>query len=503
MFKQYTELCYCIVVESPLDHKLPPQNIEAEQSILGGLMLEQDAWDEIADQVSEEDFYKPSHRKIFNAIKELHKHSQPTDLVTVSNKLLDTQQLEVVGGPAYLAEMIDLIPSTANITSYAKIVHEKSLLRKVISLSKEISDKAYSQDFVDVSSFVDELESKVFNIAEQKQVSGLIDSSDLVKASLEKLEELFANKGEVTGVSTGFVEMDEMTAGLHPGELVIVAARPSMGKTAFSLNIALSAALKEKKSVAYFSVEMGKEQMMIRMLAAEAKIQLGNLRVGQLDDRSWPRLINSAAALSDANIFIDDTAGISPFEIRAKARRLKAKHGLDLIMVDYLQLMSLKQKVESREREVSEISKMLKAIAKELQVPVIALAQLNRGVEGRSDRRPMLSDLRESGSIEQDADVICMLYREDYYDRDNPDIKGISEVIIGKQRNGPTGTVKLRWQAEYGLFSDLVDAPDAPMPTAPFENRPPAPQSHGGGGPGMPPDLPPPGSPPKNYAPGS
>ncbi|MCB9027365.1 MAG: replicative DNA helicase [Bdellovibrionaceae bacterium] len=485
-----------------MDLKIPPQNIEAEQSVLGGLMLEQEAWDEIADLINEDDFYKPSHKKIFAAIKDLNKQNHPTDLVTVSNLLMDKKQLDVVGGPSYLAEMIDLVPSTANIATYAKIVHEKSLLRKIISLSKEISDQAYAQEFVDVSSFMDELESKVFNLAEQKQVTGLIDSSDLVKASLEKLEELYANQGQVTGVPTGFVEMDEMTAGFHPGELIIIAARPSMGKTAFSLNVALGAALKEKKSVAYFSVEMGKEQMMIRMLAAQAKIPLGHLRVGQLDDRSWPRLINSAASLSDANIFIDDTAGISPFEIRAKARRLKAKHGLDLIMVDYLQLMSLKQKVESREREVSEISKMLKAISKELQIPVVALAQLNRGVEGRSDRRPMLSDLRESGSIEQDADVIMMLYREDYYDRDNPDIKGISEIIIAKQRNGPTGTVRLRWQAEYGLFSDFVDGPEAPMPTTPFEGASSNAMKRGGGGAlGMPPDLPPPGSPPKNYAP--
>ena len=490
-----------LILESHLEQKIPPQNIEAEQSVLGGLMLEQEAWDEVADLIGEDDFYKPSHKKIFNAIKNLNRINQPTDLVTVSNFLMDKKQLEVVGGPAYLAEMIDLVPSTANIATYAKIVHEKSLLRKVITLSKEISDQAYSQEFVDVSSLMDQIESKVFNLAEQKQVTGLVDSSDLVKASLEKLEELFAKQGQVTGVPTGFIEMDEMTAGLHPGELIIIAARPSMGKTAFSLNVALGAALKVKKSVAYFSVEMGKEQMMIRMLAAQAKIPLGHLRVGQLDDRSWPRLINSAAALSDANIFIDDTAGISPFEIRAKARRLKAKQGLDLIMVDYLQLMSLKQKVESREREVSEISKMLKAIAKELQIPVVALAQLNRGVEGRSDRRPMLSDLRESGSIEQDADVIMMLYREDYYDRDNPDIKGISEVIIAKQRNGPTGTVRLRWQAEYGLFSNLIDGPEAPIPATPFEGAKSHNKRHSGFGSGLPPDLPPPGSPPKNYAP--
>ena len=288
---------------------------------------------------------------------------------------------------------------------------------------------------------------------------------------------------------------------MHPGELTILAARPSMGKTALSLNIALHAAMKEKKKVAYFSVEMGKEQVMIRMLASAAKIRLSDLRIGKIDDQAWPRLINTAAAMSETGIFIDDTSGISPFEIRAKARRMKAKHGLDMIMIDYLQLMAMKQKYESREREVSEISKLLKSIAKELQVPVIALAQLNRGVEGRSDRRPMLSDLRESGSIEQDADVIMMIYREDYYVKDNPEIKGVAEIIIGKQRNGPVDTVKLKWIPDYGIFDNLPrGGPQPPMPDMP----PPTPirgQSNwgnkgGGGQRGG-------GGKPRNFAPGA
>lgn len=456
-----------------MEGKIPPQNIAAEQSILGGLMLEQEAWDQIADIITENDFYKPAHRIIFTAIKDLHRKHQPTDLITVSNHLMATQELDGVGGPSYLAELMDQTPSTANIATYGKIVRDKALLRSLITINGNLTEKAYSEDFEDVDSFLDEVEASIFSVAEKKNVSGLVSSSDLVKASLEKLEELYANRGTVTGVSSGFTEFDRMTAGFQPGELTIIAARPSMGKTAFSLNIALHAALREKKKVAYFSVEMAKEQMMVRMLANEAKISLSDLRVGQIDDGTWPKLINTAARLSEAGVFIDDTAGISPFEIRAKARRLKAKHGLDLIFVDYLQLMSLKQKVESREREVSEISKMLKAIAKELSVPVLALAQLNRGVEGRTDRRPMLSDLRESGSIEQDADIICMLFREDYYDRDNPEIKGLSEVIIGKQRNGPTGTVKLRWRAEYGVFEDFVEGslgPAAPMPDEPVDN---------------------------------
>lgn len=430
-------------------------------------MLEQEAWDEVSEILVEDDFYKPAHRKIFAAIREIHRREQPSDLVTISNLLMEKGELESLGGAAYLAEMIDLTPSTANIASYSKIVQEKSLLRKVIQSSQEFVDKAYASEFESVDAFLDTMEAKVFQLAENKKTNGLTDASELVKVSLEKIESLYANQMSITGVPSGFHDLDELTAGLHPGELTIIAARPSMGKTAFSLNIAVHAALREKKKVAYFSVEMGKEQCMVRMLASASKISLGDLRIGRIDDQAWPRLINTAAALSETGIFIDDTPGISPFEIRAKCRRMKAKYGLDVIMIDYLQLMGMKQRFDSREREVSEISKLLKSIAKELQVPVIALAQLNRGVEGRSDRRPMLSDLRESGSIEQDADVIMMIYREDYYDRDNPEIKGIAEIIIGKQRNGPTDTVKLRWVPQYGIFDNLVKGPEAPMPESP------------------------------------
>lgn len=471
-----------------MDNRLPPQNIDAEKSILGGLMLEQEAWDEVSEFLVEDDFYKPAHKKIFSAIRELHRRESPSDLVTVSNMLMERGELESLGGASYLAEMIDQTPSTANIGSYAKIVQEKALLRKVIASSQEFIDKSYNQEFENIDAFLDTMEAKVFQLAENKTTSGLIDASELVKVSLEKIESLYASQMMVTGVPSGFNDLDELTAGFHPGELIILAARPSMGKTAFSLNIALHAALREKKKVAYFSVEMGKEQVMVRMLASAAKIRLGDLRVGKIDDQAWPRLINTAAAMSETGIFIDDTSGISPFDIRAKVRRMKAKHGLDMIMIDYLQLMSMKQRYESREREVSEISKLLKSIAKELQVPVIALAQLNRGVEGRSDRRPMLSDLRESGSIEQDADVIMMIYREDYYDRDNPEIKGIAEIIVGKQRNGPVDTVKLRWIPEYGIFDNLIrGGPEAPMPDMP----PPTPIRRQGGGK------------PMNFAPGA
>ncbi len=450
-----------------MENRVPPQNIDAEKSILGGLMLEQEAWDEVSELLTDDDFYKPGHKKIYASIRDLHRREMPSDLITVSNALLEKGDLDAIGGPAYLAEMIDQTPSTANIYSYAKIVQEKSLLRKVIHASQEFADKAYSQDFENIEAFLDTMESRVFQLAESKSTVGLVDASQLVKFSMDKIESLYGQSNTVTGLATGFNEFDDLTAGLHPGELIILAARPSMGKTALSLNIACHAAMKEKKSVAYFSVEMGKEQVMIRMLASTAKIRLSDLRIGKLDDQAWQRLINNAAAMSETSLFIDDTSGISPFDIRAKARRMKAKYGLDLIIIDYLQLMSMKQRFDSREREVSEISKLLKSIAKEMQVPVIALAQLNRGVEGRSDRRPMLSDLRESGSIEQDADVIGMIYREDYYNKDNPDIKGVAEVIIAKQRNGPTDTVKLRWMPEYGIFDNLVRGPDAPMPDSP------------------------------------
>lgn len=450
-----------------VDPKVPPQNIEAEQAVLGGLMIEPDRWDDVAEVINADDLYKPAHRKIFQAIQALHKKQQAADLVTVTNLLLEMGELENIGGPTYLAEVMDQTPSTANLVAYANIVRDKSVLRKVVHVSKGFIDKALNPDFEDLNVFLDSIEQQVFEVGQARNTQGLVDASELVKASLEKIEELYAQKMKVTGIPSGFLELDDLTAGFQPGEFIIIAARPSMGKTAFSLNITLNAALREKKKIAYFSVEMAKEQVMIRMLASSAKVRLGDLRIGQIDDKAWPRLINTAAALSETHLFIDDSAGISPFEIRAKARRLKASHGLDMIIIDYLQLMSMKQRVENRQQEVSEISKLLKAVAKELRVPVIALAQLNRGVEGRSDRRPMLSDLRESGSIEQDADVIMMLYREDYYDRDNPEIKGLAEVIVGKQRNGPTDTVKLRWMPEYGIFDNNVPNGNAPMPSTP------------------------------------
>lgn len=470
--------------------RIPPHNLEAEQSIIGSLMLDKESWDNVVDLISSNDFYKPSHQKIYSTIEELNKKNLPVDLITVSNLLQSKGELDQVGGAEYLVDLVNKTISSANIQSYAKIVREKSLLRKLIHSSTGLIEKAYSEDFVDVESFIDSAEAEFYKLGENKKSEGLASAIEVVKASVVKIEELYKRKSDITGVPTGFAVLDKMTSGLQPGELIIIAARPSMGKTAFSLNLAQHMALRSGKTVAYFSLEMGKESVMMRILASEAKINMKDIRSGRIPDNVWPKLINVAGHVSDSKFFIDDTSGISPFEIRARARRLKAQHGLDAIMIDYLQLMDLKQKVESRERAVSEISKSLKTLAKELEIPVIALAQLNRGVEGRSDRRPMLSDLRESGSIEQDADIIMMLYRDDYYDKDDPEKQGHAEVIVGKHRNGPTGTVKLRWEAEFGRFKDADPETHHPVPAQPPAGASFGPPSAGGGGK------------PKNFAPG-
>lgn len=467
--------------------RIPPQALEAEQSILGGLMLDREALDQVGDVLTPEDFYKPSHQKIFAAIKELHSKNQPIDIITVTNLLEGEGSIEMVGGAPYLITLLESTISSANISSHARIVKDKSTLRRLIQVNSKLIEKAYDQEFTDVETFIDQAETEIFKINENKTSTGLVGSMEIVKASIQKIEELYKNKAEITGLATGFKKLDEMTAGLHPGEMTIVAARPSMGKTAFSLNIATHVALRQKKTVAYFSLEMGKESMMMRMLSAESRVSMSEIRNGRIQDSAWPKLINAASALSEASIFIDDTAGISPFEIRSRARRLKAEHGLDLIMIDYLQLMSMKQKFSSREQEVAEISKSLKAIAKELKIPIIALAQLNRGVEGRTEKKPMLSDLRESGSIEQDADVIMMLYRDDYYDKENPEKQGHAEVIVGKQRNGATGPVKMRFDAQYNRFRDADPEQSGPATIMPPPQAPP----------------PMPGGKPKNFAPGA
>ncbi len=469
-----------------MSYKIPPHNNEAELSIIGGIMVEPDAFDVVSDLISAEDFYKVVHQKIYSAITELNAKSQPADIITISNHLAHKKELDSIGGPSALAEILNQVPAAINLRGYAEIVKQKSLLRKLIHANGEIMSEAYDEKFDSIDSFVDNVEARIFKITEQKETkSNLTSAADLIKVSIDKITEMAGNNQEITGIASGFSTLDRMTSGFQPGDFIILAARPSMGKTALSLNLALNAAMKLKKSVAYFSVEMGKEQLMMRVLASEAKVNMSDIRIGRIKDSDWPRLIDKASTLADTSLFIDDTSSISPYEIRSKSRRLKSQFGLDMIIIDYLQIMGLPGKVESRERAVAEISKSLKSIAKELRVPVIALSQLNRGVEGRTGdmKKPVLSDLRESGSIEQDADIIMMLYREEYYDPENPEIKGQADLLIRKHRNGPVGDVKLKWQAQFGQFTEWQDSYSHPAGAssggaAPFYQSP----SGGGGG---------------------
>lgn len=444
--------------------RLPPQSIEAEQAVIGSLLLDSEAWDSVSDILKWEDFYKPSHQHMYKCIEELVKAAQPVDLITLTNWLTSKNLLETVGGSSAVVEILSKTISSANVASYAKIIKDKALLRSLIHKSTDIIERAYQEDGLEASNLLDEAESEIYKLSDMSVTEGLVGPLDVVKSSIARIEDLYKRKAEVTGLSSGFTVLDKMTSGFQAGELGIIAARPSMGKTAFSLNLATHIALRQAKTVAYFSCEMGRDAVMMRVLASESRINVSNIRSGRIPDAAWPKLIQVAGQVGDSGLFIDETTGISPMEVRARARRLKASRGLDIIIIDYLQMMRLKQKVDNREREVSEISNSLKSLAKELKIPVIALAQLNRSVEGRSDRRPMLSDLRESGSIEQDADIIMMLYRDDYYDRDDAEKQGAAEVIIAKQRNGPTGSVKLRWDAEFGRFRDAEPDSGHPLP---------------------------------------
>lgn len=446
-----------------------PANLEAEKFLLGILLLgEEESWDEVANIIRESDFFQPAHRKIFESVKELHQKGQPSDVITLANLLKKKNNLEQVGGTPYLSELIHDLPSSVNISSYARIIREKALLREVIHTSEKFIDKAWKEDYTKIEHFIDFLESEIFRLNKASSQSDLLSIADLVEPGLKKLEELYYKKISLTGLPSYFHELDNLTSGFQPSELIIVAARPSMGKTAFSLNIALNNALAKKK-VAFFSLEMSREQVLMRLLSSMAHINLSQLITGQVGDNLWEKLISKAGQLSQIPFFVDDSSPLSPYEIRAKARRLKARHGLDLIVVDYLQLMQLPERAESREREVSEMSRLLKAFSKELNIPIIALSQLNRGVESRSNRRPILSDLRESGAIEQDADMIMMLYRGDYYDEEE-EADGTAEVIINKHRNGPTGTVNLRWIPEYATFENYISQENELPP--PPEKRP-------------------------------
>jgi len=437
-------------------HKVPPQNLEAEQSILGGILLDNQALNAVLEVLTQADFYSDAHRKIFASIVDLSNRNEPADLITLSSIMKDQKKLDQVGGISYLASLVDNVGSAANISYYAKIVKEKSILRRMIEAATEILNSSYDVG-MDVDQMLDQAEHAIFEISENKIRPSFSLMRDILKSSFQTIERLYANKELITGVATGFDNFDDITSGLQKSDLIIVAGRPSMGKTAFALNIAQNAALLTGIPVAVFSLEMAKEQLVMRMLAAEARVDSQRLRKGFLGETDWPKLTEAAGRLSDAPIYIDDTPAITVIEMKAKARRLKAENGLGLIVIDYLQLMRGSAYKDSREQEISEISRSLKALAKELSVPVIALSQLNRKVEDRTNRRPMMADLRESGAIEQDADVIAFIYRDEVYNKseDNPE-KGIAEIIIGKQRNGPTGIVKLAFQEKYTRFENLA-----------------------------------------------
>ena len=441
--------------------KLPPHSVEAEQSVLGGLLLDNTAWDKIADMIGESDFYRADHRLIYRHVSKLVGNSRPADVITVSESLESTKELEGVGGLAYLGALAQNTPTAANIRRYAEIVRDRAVMRKLAEVGTEIAETAYNPMGKEAGQLLDEAESKVFAISEQgaRGKQGFMDMQPLLTQVVERIDMLYNrdNPSDVTGVPTGFTDLDRMTSGLQPGDLVIVAGRPSMGKTSLALNMAEHVALESGLPVGVFSMEMGASQLVMRMLGSVGKLDQHKVRTGRLADEDWRKLTDAVGRLNDAPIHIDETAALNSLELRARARRLHRQYGkLGLIVVDYLQLMSASSQGENRATEISEISRGLKALAKELNVPVVALSQLNRSLEQRPNKRPVMSDLRESGAIEQDADLILFIYRDEVYNQDSPD-KGKAEVIIGKQRNGPIGTITLVFQGEYTRFANFAD----------------------------------------------
>ncbi len=445
--------------------KLPPQNVEAEQMVLGAVLIENDSLNKIVETITPDDFYKDIHRRIYTVMLGMFETGEAIDLVTLTDALRGKVGLESVGGASYLASLVSLVPTAANIKYHARIVREKSILRQLIHSSTDIITQSYDEtrSLAGIDELLDRAEESIFRISQQKMRNAFVPVKDIVKSSFETIERLYERKEMVTGLPTGFVDLDKMTSGLQPSDLIIIAGRPSMGKTAFALNIASHAALDQQKTAAVFSLEMSKEQLVLRMLCAEARVDAHRLRSGYLAESDWPKLTMAAGRLADAPLYIDDTAALTVLEMRAKARRLQADHGLDLVIVDYLQLMRGRGDSDSREQEISNISRSLKALAKELRVPVIALSQLNRAVETRGkDKRPMLADLRESGAIEQDADVILFIYRDEVYNKcecphDGECLcgrRGVAEVIIGKQRNGPVGKADLTFLHKYTRFEN-------------------------------------------------
>jgi replicative DNA helicase len=439
------------------DLRLPPQAVEAEQAVLGGLMLAPEALDRVADVLVEDDFYRRDHRAIFRAVRELAGKNMPFDAITLGEWLEAHQLAEQAGGTAYLIELASTTPSAANIAAYAAIVREKAVMRQLIDAGSKIVDSAFQPAGRDSQEVLAQAEQAVFRIAEhgRRGRQDYVALRDAMREAFTVLQARYENQSDVTGVPTGYTEFDLITAGLQPSDLLILAARPAMGKTSLALNIAEYAALKTRKACVVFSMEMSAPQLAFRLISSIGRINQQRLRTGQLEDEDWSRVNHAIRMLSEAKMFIDDTPALSPDVLRSKARRLKREHDLGLIVIDYLQLMQVPGNKENRATEISEISRSLKALAKELNVPVIALSQLNRGLETRTDKRPVMADLRESGAIEQDADLIVFIYRDDYYNQDSQD-KGLAEIIIGKHRNGPTGTVKLRFFGEYTRFDNLA-----------------------------------------------
>lgn len=438
--------------------KIPPHSIEAEQAVLGGVMLENSAWERISELVSETDFYRHDHRLIFRAMVRLAARNQPFDVVTLSEDLDREGLADQVGGLSYLGQLAKNTPSAANISAYAAIIRERATLRQLISISSEIADTAFNPKGMQAADVLDDAERKIFAIAESRPKTGGPESvNTLLTKAIDRIDTLFNSDGAITGLSTGFTDLDEMTSGLQPADLIIVAGRPSMGKTTFAMNLVENAVMNSEKAVLVFSLEMPGDSLIMRMLSSLGRIDQTKVRSGRLEDEDWPRLTSAVNLLNDRKLFIDDTAGLSPNEMRARARRVVREHGeLGLIMIDYLQLMRVGgTSSENRTNEISEISRSLKALAKEFNAPVVALSQLNRSLEQRPNKRPINSDLRESGAIEQDADVIMFVYRDEVYNQDSQD-KGIAEIIIGKQRNGPIGTSRLAFLGKFTRFENLA-----------------------------------------------
>ncbi|MFC5450619.1 replicative DNA helicase [Paenibacillus aestuarii] len=433
--------------------RVPPQNIEAEQAVLGAILIQSEALITAMERVTSDDFYRGSHQRIFEAIVELAEEQEPVDLITLTARLQDKQQLEEVGGVTYLSQLANAVPTAANIDYYAAIVEEKSMLRRLIRTATQIVSDGYANS-EDVGAMLSDAEARILEISQRRTSSGFIGIRDVLMEVFERVEHLYSHKGGSTGIPSGFVDLDKMTSGFQRSDLVILAARPSVGKTAFALNVAQNVGVRAKETVAIFSLEMGAAQLVTRMICAEANVDANRMRTGYLEGDDWEKLTMAIGALSEANIFIDDTPTITVADIRAKCRRLQQEKGLGMILIDYLQLIAGRGKGDNRQQEVSEISRTLKQIARELNVPVIALSQLSRGVEQRQDKRPMMSDLRESGSIEQDADIVAFLYRDDYYDKES-EKKNIIEIIIAKQRNGPVGTVELAFLKQFNKFVNM------------------------------------------------